>query len=327
MNSKLLPKSLRVGLVLSMALTNAILSPGSTNAPPDGGDGWSSDVRPPSEFGRRRVAGATGIYGNLTARVAERHMVVRWTPPRSVAATGPIPVVRASTDTPGKRVLRDWRPWPMKRTEGGAFEARIPVPSVEVPTAYFLSRELREATEASPVREFWPRLAGMTEPTEPFRGFVEGFEDGASGWELVTAVGDASPGRHLRLSTNALSGGGALRVEIPPGRGSVTVGTVRVRGWMLTEHPVEAIRVAARTESGEGRLGCVLHSRARAGADDLAVHPARGEFRVLPAWQRLEVPVEAFVGLRPYWVDWLTLQFFGDSGGAVLLDDLELVLR
>lgn len=318
------------GLVCGLAL---VYGPGrleGATPPPEGGDGWATEVVVPPEFGT--PLGTSG-FGTLSAVAADRYMVVRWMPSRALSSAPGSPGIQASTDTPGKRILRDWRSWPMTRAAGGAFEARIPVASIDVPTAYFLTRfpgvpeGNRGVPEVTAAREFWPRVAGMTEPTEPFRGFVEGFEEGLRGWELVSVRDAGDAGRGLVASTNALSGSRALRLEIPPGRGSVTVGTVRVRGWMLTEHRVEAIRIAARTESGEGRLGVALHSRARTGADALAVHPARGEFRVLPTWQRLEIPIEAFVGLRPYWVDWLTFQFFGESGTSLVLDDLELVLR
>lgn len=313
-------------LLLAGVLAVGVIAESRGADVPDDADVWLTNAVPPAGFTVVHPSRESAGFGLLTAVAADRHMVVRWTPPRSMSGAVGTIRIHASTDIPGARAVRDWREWPTTRTEGGSFEARVPLLTVDVPTAYFLDRQKDGLREASGVREFWPRKAGLHEPTDVFMGFLDGFEAGREGWEIASAVaGGAADGGALTISTNGLSGRAALRVEIPPGRGSVTVGTVRVRGWMLTEHRVDAIRVAARTESGTGRLGCALHTRAR--TKELAVHPARGEFQLGPGWQRLEVPLDAFVGVRPLRVDWLTLQFFAESGGAVLLDDLELVLR
>ena len=134
-----------------------------------------------------------------------------------------------------------------------------------------------------------------------------------------------APRPRLRTAANALTGLRALRIEVPDGRASMTVGTVRIQGWMLIEHAPVAVRFAARTEGGEGKVGCRLHGHA--GTDRVAVFPTRAEFSIGPEWRRLEVPIQAFSGLRPLEVDWMTIQFRAESGRALLVDDVELVLR
>lgn len=231
------------------------------------------------------------------------------------------PRVLVSTDAPGHWAVRDWRAWPMTAGDGG-WEARIPLVSVTTPVVYFVEDSAAGGTQASAMRWFRPRLAGVVDPTAPFGGHLEGFEQGLAGWEWG---GSGEGSEWMTLSSEAWSGRGALRVEVPEGRGSATVGTVRLRGWMLVEQAPRRLVVVARTAGGRGRLRFALHGEAR--SPRLAVYPAKEDFEVGPAWRRVEVPVTSFVHLRPGAVDWLTIQFLADAGRAVFLDDLELELR
>jgi|GEM_PF-645277 len=267
------------------------------------------------------TAGQTGL---VSAAFVERRLRVEWrggTEDGADRTGASVPRVLVSTDAPGHWPVRDWRSWPMTGRPG-AWEARIPLVSATTPAVYFVEASEAGMTNASAMRWFRPRLAGVTEPTLPFAGHLEGFEQGTVGWEWGGS-GDGSS--WMMVSTQAWSGRGALRVEVPAGRASATVGTVRVRGWMLSEHAPRQLVVVARTEKGTGRVRMALHGEAR--SPRLAVFPAKSEFEVGPKWRRIEVPLASFVNLRPSSVDWLTIQFLAESGRAVLLDDLELELR
>lgn len=262
--------------------------------------------------------------GLVTASFVDRRLLVEWRAEPGGGTDGPgasAPRVMASTDAPGHWPVRDWRSWAMTGRPGG-WEARIPLISASAPVVYFIEAVDAGKTNASAMRWFRPRAAGVEEPTFPFAGHLEGFEQGMVGWEWGGS-GDGSD--WMTVSTEAWSGRGALRIEVPAGRASATVGTVRVRGWMLVEHAPRKVVVVARTEKGTGRLRMAMHGDAR--SPGLAVFPAKTEIEVGPKWRRVEVPIESFVNLRPAAVDWLTIQFLAESGRAVLLDDLELELR
>ncbi len=266
---------------------------------------------------------AGGQTGRVTAAYVDRQLLVTWRDEAvegSGSREGAAPRVLTSTDAPGHWPARDWRAWPMTGRTGD-WEARIPLESATTPVVYFVEAG-GGATNASAMRWFRPRLAGVMEATRPFTGHLEGFEQGIAGWEWGGSGDGAS---WMATSTQAWAGRGALRMEVPVGRASATVGTVRLRGWMLVEQAPVNLVMVARTEKGRGRLRLALHGGAR--SEGLAVYPARREVEVGPAWRRVEVPIDSFVNLRPSMVDWLTVQFLADAGSAVLLDDVELELR
>lgn len=266
-----------------------------------------------------------------TPLVEERRLAVTWVPPAETGTAKRTPgtaEVLVSTGRPGHWPSRDWRRWKMELTASG-WRAVVPVETVDEPLAYFVRHTSSGETHVSPVRLFRVPGSELVAPTFVFTGFLDGFEEGITGWEPVAA---GLPDTAVTRSSQALTGRGALRLEVPPGRASVTVGTVRIQGWMLLEHNPVAVRFAARMEEqagrkdgGVGRVNCALHGQAR--TPDVAIYPTLGEFTIGKEWRRLEVPVEAFTGLRPGTVDWFTIQFRADSGRALLVDDLELVLR
>ena len=280
-------------------------------------DAWCPGASLPSG-----LSPAPDLFETLaaTAVLEDRRLAVVWNPGLKVSTNG-VALVHASTGAPGHWASRDWRSWRMERTEAG-WRALVPLESVEMPLAYFVGFASAVATNCSPVRSFRTAGSDLVTPTFVFNGFLEGFEEGLEAWE-PTVAGISE--RSMVRSTNALTGRYALRLEVPAGRASMTVGTTRVRGWMLEEYSPVALRFAARTESGNGRIACVLHGNAR--TPNVAVYPTKAEFTVGRDWRRFEVPMEAFTGLRPGMVDAFTLQFRSESGRALLVDDLELVLR
>ncbi|MCC6232014.1 MAG: hypothetical protein IT580_05190, partial [Verrucomicrobiales bacterium] len=141
-------------------------------------------------------------------------------------------------------------------------------------------------------------------------------------WELVSA---RAAGAALARSEEAWLGGASLRVEVPPGRGSVTIGTPQIRGWMLEEFGVRAIRFVAKTTRNPGSLKLALH--VGTGTDRMAVHGATREWEVGSTWTRVELALEDLPRLDPRGVDWFSIQFRAESGTSLLLDELELVVR
>lgn len=262
-----------------------------------------------------------GRSGVVSASLADGRLRVAWAADGRSGADNEAPRVIASTDALGHWAVRDWRSWPMVWAEG-RWQVSLPLLSTSVPVVYFVEQIVSGSTNQSAMRCFRPKLAGISEPTLAFRGFLEGFEQGLVGWEWGGS-GDAGP--WMTVSSQAWAGKGALRLAVPSGRGSATVGTVRLRGWMLEEHLPRAIRMMTRMESGEGRLRLALHGNAR--TEGLAVYPAQTDIPVTTEWRRVEVPLKDFVHLRPATVDWMTLQLLADSERAVLVDEVELVLR
>lgn len=261
--------------------------------------------------------------GELAGGAARRGFQVLWTGAVAAATSNAVPRLHLSWGESDVWTARDWRSQAMQRdSTGSGWRAWVPVPSVELTAAYAVVFGAAGSEAITPLREFDPRAAGLGEATFPFRGLVEGFEEGIDGWEIASGGARTNS---LTWSTQALTGQHALRLEVPPGKGSVTVGTVRLRGWMLREYDAVALRIALRTEAGEGRVAVALHSHAR--RPDLATHPAPGELPLENRWVRLEIPLTAFVQLRAAAVDGLTIQFLAEPGRALLLDDVELVLR
>ena len=129
----------------------------------------------------------------------------------------------------------------------------------------------------------------------------------------------------LSWSEEAWRGRRSLRVEVPAGRASVTVGTPQVRGWMLVERDVRSIRVMVRTVRGVGRVTLALQARTEAG--ELSVHEDPREWAVTDSWARVELVVGALPRLASRDVDWFSLQFRAEPGAALLVDELELEVR
>ena len=311
---RILPSGLRSLAVWVWTIASAVL------AADEAADAWLTEsplagANHPAAIGTNVL---TGAFASLAAVAGGGGMVVR-------CGLGDLPggeasALYVSTDPPDHWRVRDWRAYRWRRADE-TWEARVPLSSIEVPTLYFVQTVVSGTNRVSPMRVFRPGLAGLTSPTHPFTGFVDGFEEGAGGWELVSGTAGAAG---LSITNQAWSGRGALRVEVAARRGSATIGTARLRGWMFVEHNPRALAMVARTAVGPGRLRLALHSDAR--SPELVMHPAATEFELGPVWQRVEVPVASFAGLRTAEVDWFTIQFLAEPGSVLLLDDLELVL-
>lgn len=288
-------------------------------------DGWWEGALP-GEDAPGLTAGFEGLSASVPDGGGRLSIVWSSSAPEGAAfqGTGDGWVVEWSAGAPGHWASRDWRVQPLAVVDG-CRRAFVPLLSAVEPVVYRLRKEGdgggRGGAQVTAPRVYRPALADPPVTVGPFSGLLDGFEEGIGGWS------GAVPGIREGFSwtSQSLTGRGALRIQVPERRASMTVGTVRLQGWMLSEFSPRAVRFAARTESGEGRVSCRLHGHA--GTEQLSVFPAKGEFRIGPEWRRLEIPIEAFAGLRATEVDWLSLQFRAEAGRVLLVDDLELVLR
>lgn len=282
-----------------------------------GADRW---LEPPGTFPdgapatRVTPADAAGFAG----AAVDGRLRVRWTAP-APAETAAVHL-RFSADPPGHWPSRHWRTVAMT-WDGGAWAADVPVLTTAAPLIYFAEvRESGAGGWSTPMRLFDPAQTGMTPPPEAGWRFLAGFEDAFEGWELATGARNAPP---LERASPGATGRGALAVTVPPGRASVAVNTTVLRGWMLLElGPAAALRLAARTDAGTGRLRVWLATGA--GSPEFVRHEGPWTWEVGPAWRRFEAPFGAFRRLRPGEVDRVTFEFAGRAGQRLLLDDVEL---
>lgn len=282
----------------------------------DEADQW---LEPPGVYPRDAPAAELSTHpaANLSGAALDGRLRVTWPPP--APPTNAAVRLRFSTDAPGHWPARHWRTLPMAWRDG-IWTADVPVVTTETPVIYFAEVTEAGGERATPMRVFSPGKAGLAASSVPRWTFLEGFEEGLDGWELAMGVTNAPP---LRPVSPGASGRRALAVAVPEGRASVAVATTSLRGWMLLEHGPAALRFAARTDAGEGRLRVQL--QADAGSTNLVLHDGPPAETVGPAWRRVEVPFAAFPRLRPRDVDRLVIEFAGQDGQRLLLDDVELV--
>lgn len=230
--------------------------------------------------------------------------------------TNAVVSIFASADEPGHWPVRDWREFEMVES-GTNWEARIPVEDVDVPIAYFAREVIGGRTNFAPMRLMYPRSLGLEEPTRFFWPFLEGFEQGASSWRLATDYGA------MQLSPESKNGLAALRVSLPEGKRSVTIGTTRVRGWRAQHAGVHGLSVWLRTRGGAAAVRFALHANAFTTNAVVRVSPLEG--RITNQWQRVDVSFDSFPKLPLAEVDWLTLEFIADGPRKIFVDDLQFL--
>ena len=282
-------------------------------------------------------------------------------PTDALRDTNATPTLFASADEPGHWPARDWRRWPMTR-RGPAWEATVPVDDVDVPLVYFVhlstiaiattnsppalpppsplvGRGERDGVRgdrsdsgppnmrptaagiSSPMRVCFPRAAGMEIPSRIFWPFLDGCEDGLDGWRLLAPTNTPA----LRADADARSGHAALAVTLPEGQRSVTVATVRVRGWHLQQQAATGVRLWLRAPAGDGKARFTLLAHALTPNQVVAVCPI--EPKLTAQWQRVDLPFSAFPRLPWHDVDLLTIEFLGTGPRVFLVDDLQLLGR
>lgn len=256
-------------------------------------------------------------FATLHAEHLAEQIKVRWQPAAQPAQ--PRLVLHFSADAPGHWPARDWRAIPFAQ-RGAVWEATLPVDDLDVPLVYFVSDGSPTPVLLSPMRVVTPRLAGLEKPSRIFWPFLDGCEEGISGW--MTATPDAPP---LKASPQAHDGNAALSVSLPAGKGSVTVGTPRVRGWHYSHQLATGVRVWLRAPGGSGRARFTLH--ANHGATNAVAATSTIEAVLDDKWRKVDLSFSSFPNFPVVSADWFSIEFTGEGPREFLVDDLRLLGR
>ncbi len=258
-------------------------------------------------------------FATLRSEHLAEQLKVRWQP--GVPVASPRVVLHYSADAPGHWPARDWRTLPMTQ-RGMVWEATLPVDELDVPLVYFLSDGTEAAALLSPMRAVSPRLAGMEKPARIFWPFLDGFEEGLTGWKLLSAPHPASP---LKLSASAHDGNASLAVNLPAGQRSVAVSTTRVRGWHYSHQFATGLRVWLRAPGGSGQARFTLHAHAHT-TNAVAV-VSTIELAVDDRWRKVDLSFSSFPNFPVVNADLFSIEFTGEGPREFLVDDLRLLGR
>ena len=283
-----------------------------TNAFP--GDGWISNrVKFPAFVARNSIR-FTG-FERVHAEVLAARLRVVWpgAPTNLTSAT-----VWASADSLGHWPARDWRRFAMKFS-GDEADATLPVEDLELPLAYFIEAMGPTTTNASLMRSVLPGDAGLQLPTRVFWTYLDGFEDGADGWRIV------SPQGALKMTDVARTGRRGLTVSGVDDGHPVSIGTTRVRGRHFLRPEVEGVSVWLRTRSGNGLARVAMVAQAFSTNEVRAVLP--NEIPITAEWRKVAWLKSSMTNLPLTEVDFLSIEFQGAEATEFILDDLELISR
>lgn len=278
-------------------------------------DAWVADTaRYPNGLATNALS--QEAFTTLRAEHLAEQLKVRWLP--ATPPTQPRLTLHVSTDAPGHWPARDWRTLPLAQ-RGAVWEATLPVDDLDVPLVYFVSDGNPTPALLSPMRVVSPRLAGMEKPSRIFWPFLDGCEEGISGW--MTATTDAPP---LKSSPQAHDGNAALSVSLPAGKSSVTVGTARVRGWHYSHQLATGLRVWLRAPGG-GHARFTLH--ANHGATNAVAAISTIEAVLDDKWRKVDLSFSSFPNFPVVGTDWFSIEFTGERPREFLVDDLLLLGR
>jgi len=280
------------------------------------GDQWLTNAWP-HPLASPEAPVRSNLFSSLRAEVIGGKLKILWTP-EGAAPTGGV-TVHASAAEPAHWPTRDWRSHPMTRP-GLQWQATLPVEDVEVPIVYFVRAVEQRLTNLSPLRVVAPVAVGLEEPTRVFWPFLEGFEESAESWRLLS---EESPTAPLRRDPASKNGRAALAVSVPSGKRSATVATTRVRGWQLQREGATGLRVWLRAREGTGRARCTLLAHAFATNQVVGVWPSL--VRLTERWQKVELPFRALPRLSLGAVDLFAIEFIADGPRDFLIDDLQLL--
>lgn len=235
-----------------------------------------------------------------------------WTPPN--LDTNSSPRLMVSAEFPGHWPARDWRSHPMQ-LRGRHWEGTIPVEDLDVPVIYFLQWKTAVTNHISPIRISHPQKAGMEIPTRLFWPFIEGFEEGSDGWQVLgTASGQ------ITTSSESKTGKGALQLNLPGNKRSVVAGTTRIRGWKASRRGAKGISFWIKSSSGPGLVRMTLQSHAF--TSNQTIFASTIAAPVTDTWQKVEFPFSSFPDLKLEEVDWATFEVVGAPGISFFIDDL-----
>lgn len=258
-------------------------------------------------------------FESLKAEALAGKLKVCWSP--AASGEGARAIAVASFDAPGHWPARDWRRFPMQ-ARGNRWEAALPVEDLDVPVVYFIEAKEPQGAKFSLMRVCQPRLLGLEMPSRIPWPFLEGFEQGAESWHLVSDDTSFPP---LTVSAEAHDGHGALSVKLPADKRSVTVATPRLRGWQIRHHFATGLSLWLRAHHGAAKARFTLFANARTERQVASV--CRDEIELATEWRQVRLLFQQFPQLPPADVDLLAIEFIGVGPGEFLVDDLELIGR
>ncbi len=259
------------------------------------------------------------MFRALAAEHLAEQLKVRWQPTPPPAQ--PKLTLHFSADAPGHWPARDWRSVPFIQ-RGAVWEAALPVDDLDVPLVYFVSDGLPVPALLSPMRVVSPRLVGMEKASRVFWPFLDGFEDGAAGWELASSATAAGP---LKTSPAAHDGKAALSITLPAGERAVSIGTARVRGWHYSHQLASGLRIWLRAPGGNGKARFYLH--AGHGTANVLVSASTIEAELDDKWRKVDLSFSSFPNFQPVGTDWFRIEFSGEGPREFLVDDVRLLGR
>ncbi|MBC8002414.1 MAG: hypothetical protein H7X97_07485 [Opitutaceae bacterium] len=279
------------------------------------GDGWISNRVKFPGFVPGNSIRFTG-FEQVHAEVLAGRLRVVWpgAPTNLISAT-----VWASADLPGHWLARDWRRFDM-RFSGTDADVLVPVEDLELPLVYFIQAMGPTATNASLMRSVLPDIAGLELPTRVFWSYLDGFEEKADGWRIV------SPTNGVLTTTGlARTGHHALAVTCPEGATTVSIGTTRARGRHFLRREVEGVSVWVRTVNGDGHARFSVVANAFSTNETRAVFPTN--FPISATWKKVELLKSGLGRLALTDVDFILIELHSTQPAEFLVDDFELISR
>ena len=259
----------------------------------------------------------SNLFSSLHAEAVGGRLKILWTPAES-APTGSV-FVHASVAEPAHWPTRDWRSHAMTRS-ASSWQATVPIEDVAVAVVYYVSTTERGLTNLSPLRFVVPGRAGLEQPTRVFWPFLEGFEEGAESWRLLSEDSRDPP---LKIDSTPKNGRAALAVAVPAGKRSATVATTRVRGWQIQHEGATGLRVWLRARAGGGRARCTLLAHAFSTNQAVGLWP--NDILLSNQWAKVELPFTEVARLPFGAVDLFAIEFIADGPRDFLIDDLQLL--
>lgn len=272
------------------------------------GDQW---IEAPTGRTKNSPGATRSGFESLKAEVILGKLNVFWRADRIPATAA---TLHYSPDHPGHWAAREWRELPMRRRKN-LFDAKVPVADIDVPIVYFVSANSGVGPLNSPARLVDARKAGMEKPSTMFWPFAEGFEVNARNW---TVSGNSS------LSSDARSGKQSLKIRIPADKHSVSAATTRIRGWHFLNQRARSIRVWLKAASA-GRVQFTLTANAR--TPDQTTARSSVSASVDTSWQPVDIPLASFPLRNQAGIDLFTIEFVGQSGSTLQIDDLQFLGR
>jgi hypothetical protein len=302
---------LRQAVLLASLVLPTHLARGQVNV--TNADAW---ITIPSAYPRFIVGGVveSNAFMVLRAEVVAGRLKVIW--PTSLS--NGVATLSVSADKPGHWKARDWFRRAMA-VKGNQWEGIVPVENLDVPLVYFVDYQNAATHSISPMRAANSRDLGLDDPTSFYWNFLDGFEEGLDSWSMISGKGDDSG---LQLSSVAKNGRHSLRLSIPAGKRSVTVGTTRVRGWHFQQ--ASGIRLWMKSLNGRGAARFTL--LANAFTTNQVVVVSTEEQTVGDDWRMIDLPLASFPKLPEAEVDYFTVEMIAEGPREFLLDDVQLLI-